>query len=210
MTSLAAITTTRGAKPTTSALFSATEFGNSAAVAVLLEASGGVVDPRDESGATPLIVAAIQGQVEIIKALLDLGADANAADDQGCTALHLASLGGDKPPGMVTMLVEAGGAHVDAVNKSGYTPLYEAIKRQAPNTIRELVHCDGANWATVIHHDFRMAAMDLFDRGLRAKIYDFDIHADRPLLAELVAMLSKYDYDGNGDDVSEFIAIFTA
>lgn len=131
----------RGAKPTASALFRAAQFGNSAAIAMLVGASGGNVDVRDECGATPLILAVIQGQLDVVKVLLDLGADANATDDEGCTALHCASLERGKLPGMVTVLVEAGGAHVDAVNKRGNTPLHEAILRRAPNTIRELLDC---------------------------------------------------------------------
>jgi ankyrin repeat protein len=49
------------------------------------------VDERDEDGATALDWAASNGNVEAIKALLELGADKDAKTANGATALHLAA-----------------------------------------------------------------------------------------------------------------------
>jgi ankyrin repeat protein len=45
----------------------------------------------NNNGATPLIIAVLNGHIEIVKILLDLGADANAKDSNGWTAHDLAS-----------------------------------------------------------------------------------------------------------------------
>jgi ankyrin repeat protein len=39
-------------------------------------------------GNTPLKIASVQGNVAVISALLDYGADINALNEDGCTALH--------------------------------------------------------------------------------------------------------------------------
>ena len=54
----------------------------------------------------PLILAAASGQIETVKALLDGGADVNAADVTGWTALHAGALKGDA--GIVSILLERG------------------------------------------------------------------------------------------------------
>ena len=61
-----------------------------ALVALLLE-RGAVVDQRLPGDATALMIAAVQGYPEIAEQLLDAGADANAVDARGHSALHAAS-----------------------------------------------------------------------------------------------------------------------
>ena len=52
---------------------------------------GADVDARQESGATPLHAAAMNGDAEIVELLLDRGADAGAAHDSGKTAADFAA-----------------------------------------------------------------------------------------------------------------------
>ena len=57
-------------------------------------------------GTRPLMVAAANGHLDTVKALLDAGADANAEDWSGWTALHAAALNGD--PSIATLLLTRG------------------------------------------------------------------------------------------------------
>ena len=56
--------------------------------------SGANPDPADNSGDTPLHIAASLGQTEVVQALLDAGADPNARSTEGRTPLNGATLAG--------------------------------------------------------------------------------------------------------------------
>ena len=82
------------------------------------------------SGATvpesPVADAAMRGDIEAVRALLKDGADVNAAQGDGMTALHWAAEAGDVE--MVGMLLYAG-ANLQGVTRLGdYTPLHLATK----------------------------------------------------------------------------------
>lgn len=71
----------------TTALGEAARWGRLDLLEELL-ADGMAVDARTESGCTPLILAASGGQVEVVRSLLQRGADVNAiAEGSGCTPL---------------------------------------------------------------------------------------------------------------------------
>ena len=72
------------------------------------------------AGATPLIDAVKRDDVVAANALLDRGADVNAAEGDGATALHWAAQLDD--PKMVDLLLESGAA-ADAANRFNVTPL---------------------------------------------------------------------------------------
>ena len=73
---------------------------------------------------SPVADAAMRGDVEAVRALLQDGADVNAAQGDGMTALHWAAEAGDLE--MVGMLLYAG-ANVQGVTRLGdYTPLHLA------------------------------------------------------------------------------------
>ncbi|PYS93096.1 MAG: hypothetical protein DMF64_06075 [Acidobacteria bacterium] len=84
---------------------------------------GADVNARD-IGQTPLIRAAQNGHIKVMRALLEHGADVNAQDDRGETALMIAA--GETDPDMVRLLLSKG-AVVNLKDKSG-SPLGLALK----------------------------------------------------------------------------------
>ena len=84
-------------------------------------AAGSDLNAREEiGGSTPLILAAIFGQPDIAKALIDAGADLEVRNNSGGTALHLASF--FCQPEVVEILLQAG-ADTSKTNNHGLTPL---------------------------------------------------------------------------------------
>ncbi len=68
---------------------------------------------------TPLSHASRRGDYDVVKALLDAGADVNAKDAEGCTPLHWAAREGHEA--VVKALITAG-ADANAKNANGDTP----------------------------------------------------------------------------------------
>jgi ankyrin repeat protein len=77
---------------------------------------------------TTLHLAAIFGEVEDVRALIESGADVNTADHEGYTPLHLASM--MSCTGKVRALIDAG-AKVNANRKNSTTPscIYEGARK---------------------------------------------------------------------------------
>ncbi len=73
------------------ALHLAIEYEYPKIVEILAAAIETDLNRPNNNGATPLIIAVLNGHIEIVKILLDLGADANAKDSNGWTAHDLAS-----------------------------------------------------------------------------------------------------------------------
>ena len=74
----------------------------------------------DEYGATSLHITVEYGYKEIVKLLIDAGADVHEKDKNGSTPLHDAALNGQKE--IAELLIDKG-ADVNAKNKFGDTPL---------------------------------------------------------------------------------------
>ena len=84
---------------------------------------GTPVNARDAQGNTPLILAAAYSDAASVKSLIERGADVNAANNAGATALMRAARNYD----MVRLLVEAG-AKVNSRSVLGNTPLILAAR----------------------------------------------------------------------------------
>jgi len=87
---------------------------------------------------SPLIMASARGQINVVRALLDAGANKDASSSNGITALHRA-----KNAEVVRALLDAG-ANKDSLTSYGNTPLHNASVRGNVDTARALIDA-GAN-----------------------------------------------------------------
>jgi uncharacterized protein len=106
-------------------VFEAVRTGDARGMPELLR-QGIDVNMHDETGQTPLIAAALSGQVEIARILIDDKADVRARTQNGMTALHAAAYAGSVE---IAQMLIAGGADVnDQANVAGITPLHAAAE----------------------------------------------------------------------------------
>lgn len=101
---------------------------------------GALVNAPDMWGTTPLVIAAREGQVEAVRALLKAGAEPDGRNG-GMTPLAAAALRGHAS--VVRVLLRAG-AQPDAVGLNGQSPLISALQMGHTDTVRLLLQA-GAN-----------------------------------------------------------------
>jgi ankyrin repeat protein len=96
-----------------------------ASVARLLSQNDGMLRWTQMQTATELCKAALGGQVESLAELARAGADVNAQDWDGRTAMHVAAAEGNKA--VVKTLLKAGG-NTDILDRFGNSPKDEAVR----------------------------------------------------------------------------------
>ncbi|KAL0634672.1 hypothetical protein Q9L58_006398 [Maublancomyces gigas] len=94
------------------------------------------IELSDGKGQTPLIQAALKGDVTAVRRLLDSGAAIDAKAGNGDTALHKAVYSGHME---IVEILLAGGACVGAVCSGRYTPLHEAAKTGNTEIVKKLL-----------------------------------------------------------------------
>ena len=86
--------------------------------------AGAAVDKARATGATPLYVAAQNGHLTVVEALVKAGATVDQAEANGVTPLYIASQKGHTK--VCTFLLESGAHREVRMRGSGWTPLFVA------------------------------------------------------------------------------------
>ena len=119
-------------------LFNAVKANDLAKVKELIK-KGGIDLNQRANGLTPLLRAAIDGSTDIVKVLLEAGADLNAIDlKMKSTAAHKAAYMGR--PEVMKLLIKAGIDKNAQGPYNGYTPLHDAIWHGHQDGHRETIH----------------------------------------------------------------------
>lgn len=95
---------------------------------------------------SPVADAAERGDLEAVRALLRSGADVNASQGDGMSALHWASMNGDAA--MIDVLVYAGATLEGTTRLGGYTPLHLASHRGLAAAVQALLEAGADPRAT--------------------------------------------------------------
>lgn len=114
------------------------------------------LDQTDRDGRTLLMNAACYGRVEIVKYLINHGANVNAKDNAGLTALHFAVKDANK--GIITLLLDAG-ADVNCRNNYGNSPIM-MCNNLTPHNIFAVLLSYGAD--PMQKNNFGNNALDVF------------------------------------------------
>ena len=98
-----------------------------------------IVAPLAMQPGSPLADAAREGEMQAVAALLKQGADVNAWDSGGTSALHWAAHVNDQA--MAKLLIESG-ADVNANNRYGQSPLHVAVRQRHADMVQLLLGAD--------------------------------------------------------------------
>ncbi|CAI5673779.1 unnamed protein product [Oreochromis niloticus] len=113
-------------------VFSALKLGNSQLVKEILEEDPAQVNLSNQEGATPLMMAAVSGQLEVVQLMVEKNADIDKQDGvHGWTALMQATYHGNKD--IVKYLLNQG-ADVNLRAKNGYTAFDLVMLLNDPDT----------------------------------------------------------------------------
>ena len=99
------------------------------------------LDRKGPDGLTPLMAAAGRGQLAVVRALIEAGADIHVRDDRaGASALHKACQGGSVE--VAAALLKAGAGVNERVTATGHSPLVEAAWFAWPEVVGLLLDHD--------------------------------------------------------------------
>ena len=115
----------------------AAEKGNMEIIQLLVDTGKADVNDKSSYGITPLIAAAAMGRGNVIEYLVAHGADVNAKDDMGKTAL-LYAVNFDQPQAIESLIKEDNTA-VNVPDSQGNAPLIYASQRGLVNNVKMLL-----------------------------------------------------------------------
>ncbi|XP_059477541.1 26S proteasome non-ATPase regulatory subunit 10-like [Neocloeon triangulifer] len=152
--------------------------GGHVPIVTLLLEKGSPVDPTDDFGATPLILAASAGKEDVVNLLIKHHANVNAKNQQGHSALQLAASKGWRS---IIQLLLAAKADVNIKDSRGATALHRAASQGRTPIVNILIAVPGIDLSpadidgnTPLHlaceEDRRDDALELVQRGASLSI----------------------------------------
>lgn len=132
--------------------------------AVLIRAPETNVNLRNAHQETPLMFAALRGQVEMARALIARDADIN---HPGWTPLHYAASGSSKYQTDIISLLLEHSAYIDAASPNGSTPLMMAAQYGTTESVVLLLR-EGADPS--LRNQLRLSAVDFALRAERKDV----------------------------------------
>lgn len=116
------------------------------------------VEPRTQQDESPLMIAALTGQLDLATRLVERGADVNKT---GWTPLHYAATRGHLA--VMRLLLEHS-AYIDAESPNGTTPLMMAAQYGTPQAVKLLLE-EGAD--PLLRNQLNLSAIDFAHRAGR-------------------------------------------
>jgi len=131
-------------------LLAAASSGHADDVRVLTRMSAGANDNAQRNdGVSALHVASRTGRTDIVKLLLENGADIETRDINGCTPLWIAAANGH---GEVIETLIASGADADAISYNRYLPFHAAIENGYTDAAVTLLELDNSTKLADIYY----------------------------------------------------------
>ncbi|XP_047050229.1 ankyrin-1-like [Lolium rigidum] len=147
----------------------------------LVEESGLDVNSARKTGETPMFYAALGGKVQVMRYLLDHGADPAMPQERGSTPLHNAAEEGHLE---AVRLLLSKGVHVDPMDHRG-APLHLAASKDRVEVVKVLLE-HGADPSRVANHIFSPLMMAICGQSLKCM----------KLLIEAGADVNAHGYSG--------------